>query len=207
MNLQKESFEFDLNTLYRLETTKRPSTSIAVYAELLAFTAIQNSSTIDCEVRFLCQTLKMGTHTVTETLNEFRRMGLVRLIPIKGRDHKRFIELVNEGDNQLAVCWLEAFIQREFQPTLYLTMRIVMLREWRFRRVISRCKLEEVAAQRVTTAVAKNVQGRDFLEYRVYSEGRTTRLSRPVCVPHKTKIPLTAPLTVLGEGASFSLRR
>jgi hypothetical protein len=103
MNAQKESFEFDLNTFYRLETTKRPSTSIAAYAELLAFTAIKNSSTIDCEVRFLCQTLKMGTHTVTETLNEFRRMGLVRFIPIKGRGHKRFIELVKEGNKQVGV--------------------------------------------------------------------------------------------------------
>ena len=37
MNAQKESFVFDLNTLYRLEKAKRPSTSIAVYAELLAF--------------------------------------------------------------------------------------------------------------------------------------------------------------------------
>jgi len=90
--------------------------------------AIQNSSTIDCEVRFLCQTLKMATHTVTETLEEFRRMGLVKFISSKGRSNKRFIKLVNEGDNQLAVCWLEAFIQREFQPTLYLTMRIVILR-------------------------------------------------------------------------------
>lgn len=97
MNTQKESFQFDLNTFYRLERTKRPSTSIAVYAELLAFTAIQNSSTIDCEVRFLCQTLKMGTHTVTETLNEFRRMGLVKFIPIKGRGKTRSIELVHEG--------------------------------------------------------------------------------------------------------------
>ena len=96
MNVQKESFEFDLNIFYRLERTKRPSTSIAVYAELLASMAIQNSSTIDCEVRFLCNSLKMGTHTVTETLDEFRRMGLVRFIPIKGRGHKRFIELVHE---------------------------------------------------------------------------------------------------------------
>ena len=97
MNAQKESFEFDLNTFYRLERTKRPSTSIAVYAELLASMAIQDSSTIDCEVRFLSKTLKMGTHTVTETLDEFRRMGLVKFIPIKGRGHKRFIELMNAG--------------------------------------------------------------------------------------------------------------
>jgi len=74
MNAQKESFEFDLNTFYRRERTKRPSTSIAVYAELLASMAIQESSRIDCEVRFLSRTLKMGTHTVTETLTEFRRM-------------------------------------------------------------------------------------------------------------------------------------
>jgi hypothetical protein len=97
MNAQKDSFEFDLNAFYRLEQTKRPSASIAVYAELLASTAIQNSSTIDCEVRFLSSTLKMGTHTVLETLNEFRRMGLVRFIPIKGKGHKRFIQLINEG--------------------------------------------------------------------------------------------------------------
>jgi DNA-binding MarR family transcriptional regulator len=97
MNAQKESFEFDLNTFYRLERTKRPSTSIALYAELLASMAIQNSTTINCEVRFLSKTLKMGTHTVTETLNEFRRMGLVKFIPSKGRGNKRFIELIHAG--------------------------------------------------------------------------------------------------------------
>ena len=96
MNAQKESFEFDLNTFYRLERTKRPSTSIAVYAELLASMAIQNSTRIDCEVRFLCERLKMGTHTVTETLNEFRRMGLVKFIPVKGSGNKRSIELIDE---------------------------------------------------------------------------------------------------------------
>ena len=96
MNAQKESFVFDLNTLYRLEKAKRPSTSIAVYAELLASMATQNSSTIDCDVRFLSQTLKIGAHTVTEMLNEFRKMGLVKFIPIKGRSNKRFIELINE---------------------------------------------------------------------------------------------------------------
>jgi hypothetical protein len=97
MNAQKESFAFDLNTLYRLEKTRRPSTSIAVYAELLASMAIQNSQTIDCEVRFLSNTLKMGTHTVTETLNEFRKMGLVRFVPGKGGRNKRFIEMINVG--------------------------------------------------------------------------------------------------------------
>ena len=97
MNAQKESFEFDLNTFYRLERTKRPSTSIAVYAELLASMAIQNSATIDCEVRFLTKTLKMGTHTLIETLKEFRRMGLLKFIPIKGRGHKRSIEIIHEG--------------------------------------------------------------------------------------------------------------
>jgi len=97
MNAQKESFRFDLNTLYRLEKTKRPGASIAVYAELLAAMMIQGGNTIDCEVRFLSQTLKMGTHTVTESLNEFRRMGLVRFIPIKAKGHKRLIELVKEG--------------------------------------------------------------------------------------------------------------
>jgi len=97
MNAQRESFEFDLNTFYRLERTKRPSTSIAVYAELLAAMTIQNSSTIDCDVRFLCNTLKMGTHTVTETLTEFRKMGLVRFIPVKGRGHQRFIEMITAG--------------------------------------------------------------------------------------------------------------
>ena len=96
MNAQKESFEFELNTFYRLERAKRPSTSIAVYAELLASMAIQNSTTIDCGVRFLSETLKMGTHTVTETLDEFRRMGLVKFIPINGRGRKRLIELVHE---------------------------------------------------------------------------------------------------------------
>lgn len=97
MNAQKESFAFDLNTFYRLERTKRPSTSIAVYAELLAYAAIQNNSTIDCGVRFLSESLKMGTHTVTGTLEELRRMGLVRFIPIKGRGNKRFIEMIHEG--------------------------------------------------------------------------------------------------------------
>jgi DNA-binding MarR family transcriptional regulator len=97
MNAQKESFESDLNTFYRLERTKRPRTSIAAYAELLASMAIQNSSTIDCEVRFPTKTLKMGTHTVTEALDEFRRMGLVKFIPSKRGGKKRFIELINEG--------------------------------------------------------------------------------------------------------------
>ena len=97
MPVQKESFEFDLNTFYRLERTKRPSISIAVYAELLAAMTIQNSTTVDCEVRFLSKTLKMGTHTVIETLNELRRMGLVRFIPGKGGRNKRLIELVSAG--------------------------------------------------------------------------------------------------------------
>ena len=97
MNAQKESFEFHLNTFYRLEKTKRPSTSIAVYAELLASMAIQNSPTIDCEVRFLSKTLKIGAHTVTETLNEFRKMGFVRFIPGKGGRNKRFIEMIKKG--------------------------------------------------------------------------------------------------------------
>ena len=97
MNAQKESFEFDLNIFSRLERTKRPSTSIAVYAELLAAMTIQNTQTIDCEVRFLSKTLKIGNHTVTEMLDEFRRMGLVRFIPVKGRGHKRFIEMIHEG--------------------------------------------------------------------------------------------------------------
>jgi len=34
---------------------------------------------------------------VTETLNEFRRMGLVKFIPIKGAGQKRLIELIKEG--------------------------------------------------------------------------------------------------------------
>ena len=97
MNALKESFAFDLNTFYRLERTKRPSASIAVYAELLASMTIQNSPKVDCEVRFLSKTLKIGTYTVTETLNEFRKMGLVRFIPIKGKGHKRYIELINAG--------------------------------------------------------------------------------------------------------------
>jgi hypothetical protein len=89
MNAQKESFEFDLNTFYRLGRTERPMASIAVYAELLASMMIQGSRTIDCEVRFLSKTLKMGSHTVTETLNEFRRMGLVRFINSKGAPERR----------------------------------------------------------------------------------------------------------------------
>jgi uncharacterized protein with PIN domain len=96
MNAQKQCFEFELDVFYRLEKTKRPSISIAVYAEMLAVMTIQNSSTIDCEVRFFCSTLKMGTHTVTETLDELRRMGLIRFIPVKGKAHKRFIELISE---------------------------------------------------------------------------------------------------------------
>jgi len=98
MNAQKESFAFELDTFYRLERTKRPSSSIAIYAELLASMTIQNSPTIDCEARFLSKTLKMGTHTVTETLEEFRRMGLIKFIPTKGRGHKRFIEMINVGE-------------------------------------------------------------------------------------------------------------
>ena len=97
MNAQKEVFEFGLGTLCRLEKTKRPGASIAVYVELLASRAIQGSSEIDCEVRFLSETLKMGTHTVTETLNEFRRMDLVKFISVKAQGHKRLIELVKEG--------------------------------------------------------------------------------------------------------------
>jgi hypothetical protein len=97
MNAKKESFEFDLEILFRLEQTKWPSASIAIYAELLAATAIQKGPTISCEVKFLTQTLRMGTRTVTETLNEFRRMGLVRFIPTKGGPNKRFIEVINVG--------------------------------------------------------------------------------------------------------------
>jgi hypothetical protein len=95
MDAQQGSFEFDLDAFYRLERTKRPSTSIAVYAEFLASMAIQNSPTINCEVRFLSKTLKIGTHTLIETLTEFRRMGLVKFIPIKGSGRKRFIEIIN----------------------------------------------------------------------------------------------------------------
>ena len=97
MPFQKESFEFDLNTFYRLERTKRPSASIAVYAELLATMAIQKSTRIECEVRFICESLKMGTHTATETLNELRRMRLLRFIPVKGPGRKRLIELIKDG--------------------------------------------------------------------------------------------------------------
>ena len=114
MNAQKESFAFELNTFYRLERTKRPSTSIAVYGELLASMTIQNSSTIDCEVRFLSQTLKMGTHTVTETLNEFRRIRLVKFIPSKSGGKKRFIELIKEGNSVVVALGLKAYIQRKF---------------------------------------------------------------------------------------------
>jgi hypothetical protein len=97
MNAQKESFEFDLNTFYRLERTKRPGTSIAVYAELLAAMTIQNSATLDADVRFLTKTLKIGNKTLAETLNEFTRMGLVRFIPGKRRGNKRLVELMHEG--------------------------------------------------------------------------------------------------------------
>ena len=96
MNTKKESFEFDLNTFFRLERAKRPSTSIAVYAELLAATLLQGSTAINCEVRFLSINLKVATRTVTETLNEFRRMRLVKFVPNKQRGKKRLIELINE---------------------------------------------------------------------------------------------------------------
>jgi DNA-binding MarR family transcriptional regulator len=59
--------------------------------------AIQNYPKIDCEVRLLSKTLKRGTHTVSETLNDFGKMGLVRFIPGKGGRNKRFIELIKEG--------------------------------------------------------------------------------------------------------------
>jgi hypothetical protein len=97
MNPQKESFAFELDTFYRLERTKRPCVSIALYAELLASMSIQSSPKLDCEVRFLSKTLKIGTHTAAETLNEFRGMGLVGFISTKGRGRKRFIELISEG--------------------------------------------------------------------------------------------------------------
>jgi hypothetical protein len=97
INAKREAIEFELNTLYRLEKTKRPGASIAVYAELLATMRIQGSPTINCEVRFLSQTLKMGTRTVIETLNEFRRMGLIKFIPTKGGGKKRLIEMIYEG--------------------------------------------------------------------------------------------------------------
>ena len=97
MDARKESFELNMDAFYRLERTKRPGTSIAIYAELLASMTIQNSSTIDCEVRFLSKTLIMGTHTATETLSEFRRKGAVRFIPTKGSGRRRFIGLIHEG--------------------------------------------------------------------------------------------------------------
>jgi hypothetical protein len=97
MNAQREAFEFGLNILYRLEKSKRPSASIAVYAELLASMAIQGSSRIECQVRFLSETLKLGTHVMLETLQDLRRMGLLKFIPIKGRGQKRLIELIHEG--------------------------------------------------------------------------------------------------------------
>jgi hypothetical protein len=65
MDAQKELFAFELDAFYRLERTKRPSTFIAVYAELLASMTIQNSSTINCEVRFRNTNLKLATRTVT----------------------------------------------------------------------------------------------------------------------------------------------
>lgn len=96
MSAHRDSFEFGLDIFYRLERTKRPSTSIAVYAELLAAMVAQNNTTISCEVRFLSTNLKMGTHTVTETLNEFRRMGLIKFIPSKRGGNTRLIEMVSE---------------------------------------------------------------------------------------------------------------
>jgi hypothetical protein len=97
MNTKQESFEVDLETLFRLEKTKWPSASIAIYAELLASMTIDNSSTIPCKVKFLSQPLKMGTHTVIETLNEFRGMGLSKFIPSKKGGKKRLIAMVKEG--------------------------------------------------------------------------------------------------------------
>ncbi len=64
---------------------------------MMASMTIQGSRTTDCGVRFLSPTLKMGTHTVTDTLNEFRKVGLVGFIPIKVERHKRYIELIHNG--------------------------------------------------------------------------------------------------------------
>jgi len=64
---------------------------------MTASMAMQGNRTIDCGVRFLSPTLKMGTHTVTDTLNEFRKVGLVGFIPIKGERHKRYVELIHKG--------------------------------------------------------------------------------------------------------------
>ena len=97
MNAQKEAFEFDLNTFFRLERTKRPSVSLAIYAELLASMMVQDSRTIDCEMRFLSKTLKVGNRTLAETLDEFRSMGLIKYIPVKGMGKKRLIKLLKEG--------------------------------------------------------------------------------------------------------------
>lgn len=98
MRAGQDFFEFGLDTFHRLERTKRPSVSIAVYAELLAAMVAQNNTTISCEVRFLSTNLKMRTHTVTETLNEFRRMGLIGFIPSKRGGNSRLIEMMNEEE-------------------------------------------------------------------------------------------------------------
>ncbi len=50
MNAQKEAFSFELSTFFRLERTRRPSVSIAVYADLLASMVVRNSTTVDCGV-------------------------------------------------------------------------------------------------------------------------------------------------------------
>jgi len=71
--------------------------SIAVYAELLASMEVQNNTTIDCGVRFLSDNLKLAAQSISETLNEFRRMGLIRFIPTKGRGKKRLVQLIKEG--------------------------------------------------------------------------------------------------------------
>jgi hypothetical protein len=93
MNAKRKSLESDLDILFRLEKTNWPSASVAIYAELLASMIIQNRSRIGCEVEFLRQTLRMGTHPVIETLNELKRTGLAKFIPTKCERNKRFIEM------------------------------------------------------------------------------------------------------------------
>ena len=97
MDAQKEVFGFELSTFFRLERTRNPSVSIAVYGDLLVSMVVQNSTTVDCGVRFLSNNSGLAAQSVTETLNEFRRMGLIGFIPTKRRGKKRLIQLIKEG--------------------------------------------------------------------------------------------------------------
>ena len=58
---------------------------------------IQDGLRTECEVRFLCESLKMGTHAVTETLTEIRKLELGRFILNEKHRNSRLIELVEAG--------------------------------------------------------------------------------------------------------------